>query len=861
MLLVANIQVLLLLWICSAIAVDAQSGTVTESINPAATNVTLAQSSAPAVASTLAGTVGNGVVSQPSLLDQIDQAIVQAVADTKNALQKILAPELYYSYGRSPPVYPSPNGIGSGGWTTAYAQAKALVSRMTNTEKAIVSLGSSQNYGCSGFVGPVSRLQFSGVCLNDAESGVRGGNLVNGFPSQLNVGASWNRTLAYARGQAIGREFKAKGINAALGPVVGPLGRIAKGGRNWEGFTNDPYLAGGLVGPTIKSMQESVIAVVKHFVANEQETNRNPFLLGLIPQLGKQAVSSNLDDRTMHELYMWPFYDAIRAEPGSVMCAYNRINGSHACQNSKLMNGLLKTELGFQGFVVSDWGATHTGIASNNAGLDMVMPQSSQLTPSSLSFAVLNGSIKSSRLDDQATRIIASWYRYAQIPNIGVDSNKNIDARDPAASNVLLQAAVEGHVLVKNINNALPLRAPSTLNLFGYDAVGGLNGTSGLGSGGLANTQTFTDGRPFTSLEYISFVTAFAPDSFNAPTVALNGTLLSGGGSGSITPSSSTSPFDAFRRQAAMDNTTLHYDFVSTSPLVQEPNKPCIVFINAQSVEGSDRSALSDDYSDNLVRSVASQCSNTIVNIHNAGIRIVDSWIDHPNITAVIFAHTPGQESGNALIEIMYGKQSPSGRLPYTVAKQESDYGALLGPSYADANNPLYPQSDFSEGLNIDYKHFISQGITPRFAFGYGLTYSTFNYSSLQVTKQAGAIISATPPDANSRGPIPQGGLNSLYDIIATITIQVTNTGKVSAAEVAQLYVGIPGSGQPKVLRGFEKQLIQPGNSATYSFPLRRRDLSIWDTGAQQWRLPSGTFALNVGKSVLDIQLQGTLQL
>lgn len=489
------------------------------------------------------------------------------------------------------------------------------------------------------------------------------------------------------------------------------------------------------------------------------------------------------------------------------------------------------------------------------------MPQSSQLTPSSLSFAVLNGSIKSSRLDDQATRIIASWYRYAQIPNIGVDSNKNIDARDPAASNVLLQAAVEGHVLVKNINNALPLRAPSTLNLFGYDAVGGLNGTSGLGSGGLANTQTFTDGRPFTSLEYISFVTAFAPDSFNAPTVALNGTLLSGGGSGSITPSSSTSPFDAFRRQAAMDNTTLHYDFVSTSPLVQEPNKPCIVFINAQSVEGSDRSALSDDYSDNLVRSVASQCSNTIVNIHNAGIRIVDSWIDHPNITAVIFAHTPGQESGNALIEIMYGKQSPSGRLPYTVAKQVSDYGALLGPSYADANNPLYPQSDFSEGLNIDYKHFISQGITPRFAFGYGLTYSTFNYSSLQVTKQAGAITSATPPDANSRGPIPQGGLNSLYDIIATITIQVTNTGKVSAAEVAQLYVGIPGSGQPKVLRGFEKQLIQPGNSATYSFPLRRRDLSIWDTGAQQWRLPSGTFALNVGKSVLDIQLQGTLQL
>jgi beta-glucosidase len=253
---------------------------------------------------------------------------------------------------------------------------------------------------------------------------------------------------------------------------------MATGGRAWEGFSNDPYLAGALVGPTITAMQESVIACVKHLVANEQESNRLPFLAGVIPQLGVQSVSSNLDDRTMHELYLWPFYDAIRAEPGSVMCSYNQINGSYGCQNSKTMNGLLKNELGFRGFVVSDWYAVHTGIATNNAGLDMVMPSSRQLTPKSLAAAVANGSVDSARLDDQATRILAAWYRYAHSQTPGIDDTADIDARDPASASTLHQSAIEGQVLVKNANNALPLKRPQYLNLFGYDAVGGINGSS-----------------------------------------------------------------------------------------------------------------------------------------------------------------------------------------------------------------------------------------------------------------------------------------------------------------------------------------------------------------------------------------------
>lgn len=195
-------------------------------------------------------------------------------------------------------------------------------------------------------------------------------------------------------------------VNVALGPVVGPLGRLAEGGRNWEGFSNDPYLSGALAEDTIYGLQESVIANVKHLVANEQETNRNPTAL-TTPGSINASVSSNLDDRTMHELYLWPFMDAVHAGVGSAMCSYNRINNSYGCQNSKVMNGLLKTELGFQGFVVSDWYAQHAGVASANAGLDMAMPDS-PFWAGNLSVAATNGSLTAGRLDDMVTRFAST---------------------------------------------------------------------------------------------------------------------------------------------------------------------------------------------------------------------------------------------------------------------------------------------------------------------------------------------------------------------------------------------------------------------------------------------------------------------
>lgn len=501
----------------------------------------------------------------------------------------------------------------------------------------------------------------------------------------------------------------------------------------------------------------------------------------------------------------------------------------------------------------------------------MAMPSSAYWQDGNLTLAITNGSLAQTRLDDMATRIVAAWYRLDDVnsgafenPGFGMPYNLSYphvitDARDPASKSTIFQSAVEGHVLVKN-EGVLPLKKPKFLSLFGYDAIAAKINTYPAGTSlfdkwsfGLENTLTYPDGIDFnnTLLGYI-FVSS-VPSDIRGPAIALNGTLISGGGSGATTPAYIDAPFDAFQRQAYEDNTFLAWDFTNQNPVVNEGSEHCIVFINAQSSEGWDRSTLSDSYSDELVTNVAAQCNSTIVVIHNAGVRLVDNWIDNANVTAVIYAHLPGQDSGRALIEVMYGNQSPSGRMPYTVAKKASDYGSLLHPVVPEGTE-YYTQDNYTEGVYIDYKHFIAQNITPRYEFGYGLTYTTFDYSSLKAQTLTNVSRSFLPPS----GTIEQGGLASLWDVIATVQCTVTNTGSVAAAEVAQLYVHIPG-GPAKVLRGFGKQGIEPNMSVTFNFDLTRRDLSEWTS--QGWVLNSGSYPIYVGKSVLDIQLTGSLSI
>lgn len=252
---------------------------------------------------------------------------------------------------------------------------------------------------------------------------------------------------------------------------------------------------------------------------------------------------------------------------------------------------------------------------------------------------------------------------------------------------------------------------------------------------------------------------------------------------------------------------------------------------------------LSDPYSDGLITHVAASCPNTIVVIHTVGIRVLDPWITNPNVTAVIIAHLPGSDTGPALVKLLYGENSPSGKLPYTIPKQESDY-PNLGPDLPQPGNIESSQSDFIEGAYIDYRAFDQKNIEPRFEFGFGLSYTTFKYSGLHVQER------------DSKAGISDS--TTAWNQAASVSIVVANTGHVSGEEVAQLYLGIPNS-PPKQLRGFEKVLIRPGASARLTFKLTRRDFSVWDTEKQAWDLQSGEYNVYVGASSRDIRLTGKI--
>jgi beta-glucosidase len=481
----------------------------------------------------------------------------------------------------------------------------------------------------------------------------------------------------------------------------------------------------------------------------------------------------------------------------------------------------------------------------------MVMPFGGQFWGANLSAAVTNGSVPLGRLDDMVTRIIATWYKMRQDqgypePGIGMprdltQPHAQVIGNPNNTQELLFKGAVEGHVLLKNTENALPLKKPRVLSIFGYSAKAA--DTYAPGSGG------WNDGSyPLAASDSVS-----VDGQRQHSQIAANGTLITGGGSGANQPMYAASPFEALNVRARRDGTKLWWDFHSENPRVDANSDACLIFGNAYASEGWDRSGLHDDFTDNLILNVASKCRNTIVIFHNAGIRLVDNFVEHENVTGLLFAHLPGQESGYATASILYGESYPSGKLPYTVARNESDYGELARPS-ASSVAPGTPQDNFMERTYIDYRAFDAKNITPRYEFGFGLSYTNFTYEGIKASASATANLSA--PYASA--PVFEGGRRDLWDIVAYISADVRNTGAAVGAEVVQLYLGIPG-GPPKVLRGFEKAVLLPGQSATVTFDVTRRDMSTWDTTAQEWLLQNGTFNVYVGGSSRNLPLQTSI--
>ncbi|UNI19126.1 Beta-glucosidase [Purpureocillium takamizusanense] len=564
--------------------------------------------------------------------------------------------------------------------------------------------------------------------------------------------------------------------------------------------------------------------------------------------------------------------DGVRAGVASVMCSYNRINNTYGCENSKLMNGVLKSELAFDGFVMLDWNAQHN-LQSANGGLDMVMPYGGSWGDN-LTHAVRNGTVTEKRITDMATRsddekktlvpllvilttdrlcrILAAWYLVGQdapdfpAPGVGMKNlslpHEPVDARVPESKPVLLGGAVAGHVLVKNVNRTLPFRSkPKMLSVYGYDAA----------PPPTKNIDTLFQ-LGYTSSQEMGQAVLGTLRSFDQ--AARGGTITTGGRAGANAPPYMSDPLSAIQHRAAADGTWVNWDIASTTPDVNGATQACLVFINAIATEGWDRTGLHDDASDGLVLHVASRCANTVVVVHAAGIRLVDQWIEHPNVTAAVLAHLPGQDSGTALVRLLYGEDNFSGRLPYTVARNESDY-PVYAPCGRGRDNTTDPQCDYTEGVYLDYRAFDARNVTPRFEFGYGLSYTTFEYSSLALSPTR--ALCATPPSSPSSSST-NSTHDGLWDVVAHVEATVANAGPVSGDEVAQLYVGIPGA-PPKQLRGFEKVHLRPGAAATVRFDLTRRDVSVWDVARQRWVVQKGEYPVYVGASCRDVRLTGSL--
>jgi beta-glucosidase len=427
-------------------------------------------------------------------------------------------------------------------------------------------------------------------------------------------------------------------------------------------------------------------------------------------------MTSDIDERTIHELYLWPFADAVRANVASVMCSYNKLNSTWACENDKVLNGLLKHELDFKGYVMrylpiahlgkkqalillSDWGAQHSNAQSAKSGLDMTMPGDNMgdgkyiWGPNLLS--AVPSQVPQTRLDDMVRRILASWYYLGQdenYPKTTFNSWKGgVGGPDVQSDhkNVARAVARDGIILLKNENRALPLKAPKSLAIIGNDAI---NNPDGVNS---------------------------CPDR-NCD----KGTLAMGWGSGTAEYPYLSAPLDAIKARASKDGTTITTsttDNPSSGASVASAAATAMVFINANSgeeyikVEGfdADRPNLDPWHNGNdLVAKVAAVGKPTIVVIHSVGPIILEKILALKSVVAIVWAGLPGQESGNALVDVLYGDVSPNGKLPYTIAKKEEDYGVSLAKGGKDS---------FKERIYIDYRHFDKEGILPRYEFGFGL--------------------------------------------------------------------------------------------------------------------------------------------
>lgn len=678
-------------------------------------------------------------------------------------------------------------------------RAELLVSAMTDDEKfrlirSDFGLASDKHgvpegaVGGAGYVPALPRIGLAAINETDAglgvnKAGIDGKGAIS-LPAGLATAASFDPAVAHAGGRMIGGEARGKGYGVLLSGGVN-LVRDPRNGRNFEYAGEDPILAGTIVGAAVKGIQEQrIVATVKHFAINDLETGRN-------------THSADIDPVALRESDLLAFEIAIaHGDPGSVMSAYNRVNGVYAGEDAWLLTDVLKKEWGFKGFVMSDWGGVHSGAKAALAGLDQ--ESAGEVFDKEVYFdkplraAVASGEVPKARLDDMARRILRSLIAHGVIDD--PIPTKPVTPVPYAADRIVARDALEaGAVLLRNEGSLLPLaRKGQSVVVIGGHA------DKGVLAGGGSSTVTDEGGDPVPGLEPTGWP---GPVRYHASAPLAFMQKLGG----KVTFDPGTDPAAAAKAAAAAD--------------------VAVVFVTKWAAESYDAPDMSlPDGQDALVAAVAKANPKVVVVLETNGA-VKMPWLQ--GVGAVLQAWYPGSGGGEGIARLLYGETAPSGRLPVSWPKDESQ---LPRPTIQAAG--LYSKEkpadniDYTiEGADVGYRWFEKTGREPLFAFGYGLTYTSFAYSDFAVDK-----------DAAGR-------------VVAHVTVK--NTGKTAGADVPQVYVAAPDGGMRR-LAGWHKVSLKPGASRRVDIALEPMALARYDDKGKRWRVAPGTYTVKLGRSAAD---------
>lgn len=678
---------------------------------------------------------------------------------------------------------------------------KKLVNELTLEEKASLCSGADFWHTKA-----IDRLNIPAAMVSDGPHGIRKQeNLADhmgvaksikaiGFPTASAMACSFDRDLLHKVGDALGEECVAEDLAVLLGPGIN-MKRSPICGRNFEYYSEDPVVAGELGAAFVNGVQEHGVGTsLKHFAANNQEWRR-------------MSISAEIDERTLREIYLAAFETVVKkAQPWTIMCSYNRINGVYSCENDWLLNKVLRDEWGFEGLVMTDWGAMDERVPSLKAGLDLEMPDCHGETDKLIVKAVQSGELEESVLDTAVERILTMVDKY-------LTARKDID---PASMVHPLPSSVER----------------------GYDVAAhhALARTTAEQSAVLLKNE---DILPLQKDKKIAFIGEFA----KVP-------RIQGGGSSHINNTSIESALDAagdsvsYAQGFHIDEETTDETLLQEAITLAKESDVAVIFAglpDSFESEGFDRTHLNMPANQNeLIARISEVQPNAVVVLHS-GSPIAMPWLD--KVAGVLQMYLAGQASGGAAVNLLFGDATPCGKLAETFPLHLED-----NPSYL--NFPGNREKVcYQEGVFIGYRYYDKKKMDVLFPFGYGLSYTDFTYSNMKVT-------------VNGKNAADVDMIKETDEIV--VTADITNTGNCDGAEIVQLYIKNPVVYEirpEKELRDFAKVFLKAGETKTVTFTLNARAFSYYETRIHDWYAESGDYEILLAASSRDIRLQDTVSI